>query len=40
MWIGLNGFKEGERSMYTVLFVVGIAVFGYLMYVLVKPEKF
>ncbi|MEY8721903.1 MULTISPECIES: potassium-transporting ATPase subunit F [Bacteroides] len=26
--------------MYTVLFVVGIAVFGYLMYVLVKPEKF
>ncbi|WP_363317860.1 potassium-transporting ATPase subunit F [Bacteroides sp.] len=26
--------------MYTVLFVLGIAVFGYLMYVLVKPEKF
>ncbi|MEQ3234793.1 MULTISPECIES: potassium-transporting ATPase subunit F [Bacteroides] len=26
--------------MYTALFVVGIAVFGYLMYVLVKPEKF
>ena len=26
--------------MYTVLFVLGIAIFGYLMYVLVKPEKF
>ncbi|HBO05264.1 MULTISPECIES: K(+)-transporting ATPase subunit F [Bacteroides] len=26
--------------MYTVLFVLGVAVFGYLMYVLVKPEKF
>ncbi|MDO5419994.1 MULTISPECIES: potassium-transporting ATPase subunit F [Bacteroides] len=26
--------------MYTALFVLGIAVFGYLMYVLVKPEKF
>ncbi|WP_196040985.1 potassium-transporting ATPase subunit F, partial [Bacteroides finegoldii] len=22
------------------LFVLGIAIFGYLMYVLVKPEKF
>ncbi|WP_446715720.1 potassium-transporting ATPase subunit F [Bacteroides sp. GD17] len=26
--------------MYTTLFVLGIAVFGYLIYVLVKPEKF
>ncbi|WP_366936673.1 potassium-transporting ATPase subunit F [Bacteroides sp.] len=26
--------------MYTTLFVLGIAIFGYLMYVLVKPEKF
>ncbi|HJF98758.1 MULTISPECIES: K(+)-transporting ATPase subunit F [Bacteroidaceae] len=26
--------------MYTVLFVLGVAVFGYLMYVLVRPEKF
>ncbi|WP_374693323.1 potassium-transporting ATPase subunit F [Candidatus Bacteroides intestinigallinarum] len=25
--------------MYTALFVLGIAIFGYLMYVLVKPEK-
>ena len=34
-------FKEkGELIMYTALFVLGIAIFGYLMYVLVKPEKF
>ncbi|KAA5405942.1 MULTISPECIES: K(+)-transporting ATPase subunit F [Bacteroides] len=26
--------------MYTALFVLGIAVFGYLLYVLVRPEKF
>ncbi|MFQ7086015.1 MULTISPECIES: K(+)-transporting ATPase subunit F [Bacteroides] len=26
--------------MYIALLVLGIAVFGYLMYVLVKPEKF
>ncbi|WP_390602061.1 potassium-transporting ATPase subunit F [Bacteroides sp. f07] len=26
--------------MYTTLFVLGIASFGYLMYVLIKPEKF
>ncbi|MEG1564474.1 MAG: K(+)-transporting ATPase subunit F [Bacteroides sp.] len=26
--------------MYTTLFVIGIAIFGYLMYVLIKPEKF
>ncbi|RGM50384.1 MULTISPECIES: K(+)-transporting ATPase subunit F [Bacteroides] len=26
--------------MYTILLVLGIAVFGYLMYVLLKPEKF
>ncbi|MBC8592195.1 potassium-transporting ATPase subunit F [Oscillospiraceae bacterium N12] len=26
--------------MYTVLFTTGIVIFGYLMYVLVKPEKF
>ena len=31
---------EGERIMYTALFVLGIAVFGYLIYVLVRPEKF
>ena len=32
--------NEGERIMYTALFVLGIAVFGYLIYVLVRPEKF
>ncbi len=38
---GLKIFKEkGELIMYTALFVLGIAIFGYLMYVLVKPEKF
>ncbi|HJF04266.1 K(+)-transporting ATPase subunit F [Bacteroides thetaiotaomicron] len=26
--------------MYTTLFVLGIAIFGYLMYVLIRPEKF
>ncbi|QIU97377.1 potassium-transporting ATPase subunit F [Bacteroides faecium] len=26
--------------MYTTLFVLGIVIFGYLMYVLIKPEKF
>ncbi|WP_367183828.1 K(+)-transporting ATPase subunit F [uncultured Bacteroides sp.] len=26
--------------MYTVLFIVGLIMFGYLMYVLIKPEKF
>ncbi|KAA5219163.1 MULTISPECIES: K(+)-transporting ATPase subunit F [Bacteroidales] len=26
--------------MYTALFIVGIILFGYLAYVLVKPEKF
>ncbi|MFC0774031.1 K(+)-transporting ATPase subunit F [Terrimonas alba] len=26
--------------MMTVLFILSIAVFGYLVYVLIKPEKF
>ncbi|MBP8778024.1 MAG: K(+)-transporting ATPase subunit F [Bacteroidaceae bacterium] len=26
--------------MFSVLFIVGIIVFGYLCYVLIKPEKF
>ncbi|WP_455657468.1 K(+)-transporting ATPase subunit F [Phocaeicola sp.] len=26
--------------MYTALFIVSVIMFGYLMYVLVKPEKF
>ncbi|HRN17211.1 MAG TPA: potassium-transporting ATPase subunit F [Xylanibacter oryzae] len=26
--------------MYTVLFIIGLIIFGYLLYVLVKPEKF
>ncbi|EFB93832.1 K(+)-transporting ATPase subunit F [Prevotella bivia] len=26
--------------MYTALFIVGILLFGYMMYVLLKPERF
>ncbi|HAC14247.1 MULTISPECIES: K(+)-transporting ATPase subunit F [Barnesiella] len=26
--------------MYTALFIISVIMFGYLMYVLVKPEKF
>ncbi|WP_319505903.1 potassium-transporting ATPase subunit F [Bacteroides graminisolvens] len=26
--------------MYTLLFALGIMIFGYLTYVLIKPEKF
>ncbi|WP_178796663.1 potassium-transporting ATPase subunit F [uncultured Phocaeicola sp.] len=26
--------------MYTALFVVSVIMFGYMMYVLIKPEKF
>ncbi|MBP7359233.1 K(+)-transporting ATPase subunit F [Xylanibacter oryzae] len=26
--------------MYTVLFIIGLIIFGYLLYVLIKPEKF
>ena len=32
--------RKGELIMYTALFVLGIAIFGYLMYVLIRPEKF
>ena len=32
--------KRRIRVMYTILFVIGIAIFGYLMYVLIRPEKF
>ncbi|MFL1683752.1 MULTISPECIES: potassium-transporting ATPase subunit F [Bacteroidales] len=26
--------------MYTALFIIGLIIFGYMMYVLIKPEKF
>ncbi|WP_073404025.1 potassium-transporting ATPase subunit F [Bacteroides luti] len=26
--------------MYTALFILGLAIFGYMVYVLIKPEKF
>lgn len=31
---------KGRLIMYTALFIISIIAFGYLMYVLVKPEKF
>ncbi|MBS4850685.1 K(+)-transporting ATPase subunit F [Bacteroides salyersiae] len=39
--MGLRIFRKRRiRVMYTILFVIGIAIFGYLMYVLIRPEKF
>lgn len=36
-----NGLKKfNSEIMFTALFILSIAVFGYLVYVLVKPEKF
>ncbi|WP_353334455.1 K(+)-transporting ATPase subunit F [Bacteroides sedimenti] len=26
--------------MYTILFILGVAIFIYMVYVLIKPEKF
>ncbi|WP_394706842.1 potassium-transporting ATPase subunit F [uncultured Bacteroides sp.] len=26
--------------MYTILFILGLAIFVYMVYVLIKPEKF
>ena len=40
VWTGLKRFKKERKIMYITLFVLGIAVFGYLIYVLVRPEKF
>ncbi|MGK4257841.1 MULTISPECIES: potassium-transporting ATPase subunit F [Parabacteroides] len=31
---------EKEESMFAALFVLCLVIFGYLLYVLVKPEKF
>ena len=38
-----NYFKnliKRRFNMYTALFIISVIMFGYLMYVLVKPEKF
>ena len=32
--------KDTVARRHTALFVLGIAIFGYLMYVLIRPEKF
>ena len=39
-WFEKISKRKGELIMYTTLFVLGIAIFGYLMYVLIRPEKF
>jgi len=35
-----QNINKGGHKMYTILFFIGIIMFGYLMYVLIKPEKF
>lgn len=35
-----ENLKKEAVTMYTALFIIGLVVFAYLMYVLVKPEKF
>lgn len=32
--------RKEKQVMYTALFVVSVIMFGYMMYVLIKPEKF
>lgn len=32
--------KKKEETMFTALFILCVVIFGYLMYVLIKPEKF
>ncbi|AIJ37610.1 K(+)-transporting ATPase subunit F [Flavobacterium psychrophilum] len=37
----LKPFNFSKKSKYmTALFIIALAVFGYLVYVLIKPEKF
>jgi len=31
---------KGGIAVYTTLFIVGLVIFGYVFYVLIKPEKF
>ena len=38
-WFEKNLIKR-RFNMYTALFIISVIMFGYLMYVLVKPEKF
>ena len=37
---GLKRFKKEGEIMYTTLFIISLVAFAYLMYVLIKPEKF
>jgi K+-transporting ATPase KdpF subunit len=36
---GTQNFKL-QTIMYLALLIMGLGIFGYLMYVLIKPEKF
>jgi len=36
---GTHNFKL-QTLMYIALLIMGLGIFGYLMYVLIKPEKF
>ncbi len=36
----LSKKRKEKQVMYTALFVVSLIMFGYMMYVLIKPEKF
>ena len=35
-----ENLRKGKIIMYTALFIISLVMFGYLMYVLIKPEKF
>lgn len=37
---GSTKFKKESLFMYTTLFIVSLIMFCYLVYVLIKPEKF
>ncbi|UBD75337.1 potassium-transporting ATPase subunit F [Parabacteroides goldsteinii] len=36
----MKRFKGRRRDMFVALFILCLIIFGYLMYVLIKPEKF
>lgn len=39
VWTGSVKY-EREQDMFTALFILSLLVFGYLMYVLIKPDRF
>ena len=40
IWYHTNKCLTKKQLEYLALFIIGIAVFGYMIYVLIKPEKF